>query len=89
MTDESSDEQLQRLAAKHRAMLPHDEARQQRLLQILMDHSGPLEELMNTLKAPESPQEIALNAAIAFSIGELVRFSRAVLIETAANSPGA
>lgn len=87
MTEETSHEQLRRLAEKHRPMLPHDDARQQRLLQILMDHSGPLEELMNNLKAPASPQEIALNAAIGFAMGELVRFTRAVLIETAANSP--
>lgn len=83
MNDETSHEQLQRLAAKHRAMLPHDDARQQRLLQILMNHSGQLEQLIDEFRATESPRDIAMGAALAFAMGEVMRVARVVMIQTA------
>lgn len=90
MNNETSQQQLQRLAAKHRALLPQADEKQERLLEILMAYSGELEELVADVRdEPESPRDIALAAALAYALGSVALVSRLVLIETAANSPGA
>lgn len=87
MNNDSSNEQLQALAAAYCGKLHMEDEASLQTLAALCDRMEPLQRLADHLQAPETDEAIALCLAVQFALQAVLRTGRCLVIETAANSP--
>lgn len=83
MTEETSNEQLQRLAASYRDKLPQEDEASLRTLAQLCTYMEPLQQLADHLQAPETDEAIALSLAVKFALQNVLRVGRLVVMDAA------
>jgi hypothetical protein len=80
-------EDLQDLAAEYRRLMPLEEEPTRRHLATLCFHVNELVALSKQVKPSNDPVVIALNAAVAFALGHVLRSTREMVIAAAAKAP--
>lgn len=87
--NESSNEQLQRLAASYRTKLPMEDEASLRTLAGLCDRMEPLQRVADHLTqspAPESDEAIAMCLAVQYALQAVLRVGRRFVIQNSGPS---